>query len=443
MKRLETLQNLRTMIPLICKIKGWGLDQQRIMMKYKLSDLLPYKSDFLLCSMQEKIRVLYLLLFMYQSTQHAIQAYCLNKYEDFDAQVSENLCQLRAYQLVELISKDHEHITVLTVAFSSLQKFVLKCQYVLTKYAELLKRRPSHYSQEIDQDIRLNKFLADNQLDVELSDELYFLSQAHILSKYKLVGKHYISHGIDYEKLCKALCIQSKTYIRKVVHKIQRNISEFSCQFIFNMASDVENSKKQHLLLKFLYDKDEVGRHVLGCYEVTKMILQNMFNNKRIIKVVVSQIFGDNENKISFILEPSIRNGCYKLSKLHEQDLKHGVMTFLGVSKCNSATPDSKEEYIQKFISIGFEKIILLNMAQHPQYSGLLLNSKKYNPYAEINSSGLLKSQITYIKKLEDRFLKDKCLAPKLGCAAEKSNLFLLTHIRCDNVAPQCRILSN
>ena len=72
-------------------------------MTYSIRDLLPYTEDTLINSLKERIRTMQLLEFLYTSAQDAVHAFLAKKYNEFDAQVSENLCQIRAYQLMYLL----------------------------------------------------------------------------------------------------------------------------------------------------------------------------------------------------------------------------------------------------------------------------------------------------------------------------------------------------
>lgn len=84
-------------------------------------------------------------------------------------------------------------------------------------------------------------------------------------------------------------------------------------------------------------------------------------------------------------------------------------------------------------MDIGFEKIILCNIAQHPQYTGLILCNKKYNPYLTLDLRGYPDFYKDYILTQEKEFLKHKYLAVEIGCSPANLNLFLLADIRCAN----------
>jgi hypothetical protein len=229
------------------------------------------------------------------------------------------------------------------------------------------------------------------------------------------------------------LNIESKTYARKFVHKLQRNISENSCRFIFRLVGDLVNNIYYMSFLKSLYFKDEVNRHVIACYEVTKIILEHARVNNKCIMVEVCQLSNNGNNKFNFILKPY--ENSYVLCQQHKVDTNNNaVMVFKGLVKYGDCIQETQAEYMERFMNIGLQDIIFSNMAQHPQYSGVLLNDKKYNPYHKLQSDSLPGSYNAYVSQLEKQFLKHKFSSAHIGCSSENQSLFFLTHVRCNYV---------
>src|SRR6185312_16979016 len=71
---------------------------------YDFIYLMPYPKAFEV-NLQEKIKIIRLWLFFSKNCSRAINSFLLNKYSDFDAQVSDNLCQIRAYQFILFFEK--------------------------------------------------------------------------------------------------------------------------------------------------------------------------------------------------------------------------------------------------------------------------------------------------------------------------------------------------
>jgi hypothetical protein len=401
-------------------------------MQYNLIHLMPYDEDVILNSLSSRIRVLELLNFLGKQTKQAIHSFLSSAYHDFDAQVSENLCQVRAYQLSCYLESNIKGSCIKPLeAISFIQ---IRCEALLNEYTALTLKRPSSYSKQIDNSITLRKFLEDNGLVFCFNELIYFLSQTYILSRYKLVGEFEISLGIDYEKFCSELKISSKTYARKVIHCLQRNISELSCRFILKLLAELDAKDSKIQLLKSLYFKDEVGRHVIPCFETTTILLEHALKSGKHIKVSCIRVKEDFRDAVHFFFKPSDQKDKYLLMSQKEDAPKHAIL-FTGISHFEGDLLERNEIYICRFISAGFEEIILSNMAQHPQYAGLLLDTKKYNPYADLDFSDLPLEYQHTLKQEESKFLDFKRKADQIGCSSKNKNLFLLTHVRCQDLS--------
>lgn len=402
-------------------------------MLYSLLDLLPYDKETRLTTIEMRIRVLRLLTFLYSSTEKAVNAIFTHQYDQFDAQVSENLCQIRAYQITQLIEQGNgSEAPKWHALLERTRRLAEQSHQTLEKFLALSKMRPSHYAKEINLCVKIEDFVNGHELNLEISKAEYFVIQTHVLSRYKLVGEHEISHGINYELICAEIGIASKTFIRKFVHHFQRNISKQSCQFIFSLLHELNTDIFDMALLKALYKQDEVGRHVISCYEVTEIILNHALKKEKPVKLRITQISPSEKREIDFTLKGSPSGRHFTLSnELSDQDI--APLLFRGYVEYQNTIHESREQYIERFLSVGFENVILCNMAQHPQYSGILLDQMKYNPYLHIETDEITQSYQDRLKNAEARFLKDKFLSKQYGCAQENPSLFLLTHVRCEH----------
>jgi len=399
-------------------------------MTYSLTHFLPYAESIRLNSLSERLRVLRVLAFFSQSTYAAIQDFISGKYDNFDAQVSENLCQIRAYQLIQLSMESNEHSKSALMLLARRSKEVeLKCQHLFSEYTALRHTRPSHYTKQIDEAITLQAFLENENIEVSFSEVAFFLVQAFVLSKYKLVGDYEISYGMDYDTLCNEIGVPSKTYVRKIVHLLQRNLSKESCQFIFKLLFDLNATPAHINLLRSLYFQDEVGRNVISCYEVTRVLLQHALQTHKQLQIIVKRISRTETDAITFYLKTSMSNDTFSIIP-NDSPGNAAVMVFSGISRYDESLTESKEQYVERFLDAGIENIILSNMAQHPQYAGLLLNDKKFNPYQGLNKNVLPSEFVDYINESEKQFLKHKYLSAQIGCNEKESSLFLLTHVR-------------
>lgn len=404
-------------------------------MEYNLIDLTPYTPEMLLKNISERIRVLELLNFVFNSSQKALESFIDCNYTNFDAQVSENLCQIRAYQIMNIDSTINKES--LFISLKNIKNFRGICQELLENYAFLRLKRPSHYSDSINKKIQLQTFLQDNDLNINISEQVYFIIQSYILSYYKLVGEYDISLGINYEKLCFDLKIDSKSYARKFVHRLQRNLSILSTNFVFKLQKQLLHDGNEMIFMKKLCFKDEVGRQVLPCYEVTKIILNHALKRETYIQIIVFKLNGNEKKLVHFFLKTCPKKNDFILCNT---PLEPGrcFIVFKGIAHCDDTNLEIQESYIEHFMQFGLKKIILANMAQHPQYAGILLSDKKNNPYQE--GTEMSESLQDKRKCFEANFLFCKNLSKEIGCSQENASLFLLTHVYCSSISMEYTI---
>ena len=94
-----------------------NVQKRRKMMMYSTINLLPCsKLDKI--SVEEKKRILTSLIFYCKNIEWASQSLYAKRYDQFDAQVSENLCQIRAYQLILSFKNDSPE----TIAINLIKK---------------------------------------------------------------------------------------------------------------------------------------------------------------------------------------------------------------------------------------------------------------------------------------------------------------------------------
>jgi hypothetical protein len=95
---------------------------------------------------------------------------------------------------------------------------------------------------------------------------------------------------------------------------------------------------------------------------------------------------------------------------------------------------ESQADFINRLLKVGALKVMLLNAAIHPQYSGQKLGDTKDNPF--LNSS-LSKESIFRYKPIEKDFKSLRSQAENLGCSITNPGLFYIDHIYCDNLKRQ------
>ncbi len=352
-----------------------------------------------------------------------------NKLENFDAQVSDNLCQVRACQLIDLALKiKNDDLSAIRITLVSSMRMQHECDKMLLRYNELLNIRKSSYDPEYNKNISLDDFLVNSKLCLKVSFIEYYLFQTYILSKYKVILNFGISTGVRVERICFAWSIRSKRLISKVIKKFQRNISFVSCSYVLSMIS--KNDVCCNSLLGELYKMDEVGRHVIACYEVTKLLLEYCIENQRFVSFTIHRLTPNQNDIIRLIFKGSRKYKRFVfISEGLSKSCEDGAVCFQGLTKYVDGVFESKNNYISRLLNVGVIAVILANMAQHPQYAGLKLNDLKNNPYEKILSNINDDKIKEYFFTRQKEFNDNKLLAEKLGCSINNSSLFLLTHV--------------
>ncbi len=403
-------------------------------MKMSLLTLFPYDDNHELNSCKQKLRVLNTIKFYYQSILNAIESFLSKKTYNFDAQVSENLCQIRALQLIMFYDEYSEHIKQLTEFQVTTIKKHRVCDDFITLCENFLSRKVKDVHSIVSQPVKLNEFIEVADLNIPLSEMAAFLLHAYILSRYKLVGQYHISSGINYPKLCEELKISSKTYAKKIAHTLQRSLSKLSLELVLELAAKDNSQYLLQQTLNHLKLSDEVGRAMLPCYEATKVILDKLLYERKAIKVVAHRIAQTETDKVSFILESSLNKMDFSIPVEDRETLtEEPIAMFIGVVRYNSNTLESQKNYIKRFLTVGFRQVILFNMAQHDQYAGLVDSKKKSNPYLDAMPEVQELEIKKHMSSLEMAYLRDRYLSGCVSCAKKSPYLFLLTHAQVEN----------
>jgi hypothetical protein len=372
-------------------------------------------------------KVIYLLKFFTQHVIEALEAFYVRQYfHEFDPHVGETSCQIRAYQMI-----------LLSMSVNKTNKFSVYRKISLLK--ELLGRIEQdtiHY-EKVDttpqktnaHHTTLDQFIESNKYYFELDEVEFFLVQARILTQYKT----YYGDGnpcIDYQSLTRDLGV-SKHTARQLVHLYQINLSQSSCNFIMHLLSDIPSPPFSQSDLNLLKNFDDDDRYVLPCYWVMKAIYAHMLHTKKTILLSVKRTF--NNQTVDHLLLPFTVTSSYggikyqtDISRLPDQP----CFVVHGITKYSQPVEETQQTYIRRLLSMGLEKIIFLNMAIHPQYSGKKLSLLSTNPL-KIDT---VNPPISNYIGLEQEFLTLQRQAEIFGCSINNPSLFYIEHIYCDKL---------
>jgi hypothetical protein len=367
-------------------------------------DFIPFPKDKQITDVETMHQLLALLHSVYRHMINAIEDFYLGRYELFDAQVSENLCQIRAFEC-QILARTCDGGLYCPVPKSLIGHALNKFPLIETFFNQDLRHL-------LETPLTVYEFLDQHHVLLAMPQKTIWLTQCYLLSHCKMLGKHNIPSSIIYPILTKDTGISSKTFLKRFVHQCQRNISAISCERIFDIAKSQGSNNMQHL--KALYQKDEIGRHVLPAFEVTRILLDEIFLKKQPFVMVV--------HRTSHLEKDTLCFGIH-IDQLDQYD--HATIVFEARADYGDMPLDSRDEYIKRAFSMGVKKIILWNMAQHPQYAGSKLSLLKANPYPDAHE---------HIAELQ-MFLQYRQYAKILGCSRDNPRFLLITHIHCEPFA--------
>ncbi len=300
-----------------------------------------------------------------------------------------------------------------------------------------IKKNQGKYCKDLDRPEELQTFLIRYGLLFKITDEVFYLSQVHMLTSFSIIDEVGISRGIDYEKFCIS-SNASKTFAKKTMHYFQKNLANMSCKFIKKIAQDLTEYNQRQKILEKLQTIDADMRKILPCYEVTKILIEHALINDAAITIIFEK-FNNQEKDEKFLFLPNYSKTDFELC-LDTSTLAHQpCMVIRGVSKSMALTPRSRDFFIQHINTMGLKNIILANMAKHKQYpsKGGIPDD---NPYEQLTSKILTndmpcKEQLSLLTIVNQEFLIMKKLAENLGCCLDNPSLFLIKHIYCDAIS--------
>lgn len=392
----------------------------------KIDGVLPYSHKMSMNSIDLRIKILYLVKLIIIEVLESIEDfYFKNNFLKFDCHVGENLCQIRACLLLFLYKKN-SYKYFLGEKISQFNKFKNKIDSVnslIIFYKNVkngnreLQRKYSNFSEN------LLDFISQHNLNLDLTDDIFFLFQGHFLTKFKILNSN-SNISIDYDAL-NAYLNTSKNIARKIVHIYQINLSRVSCSFIYqNSSYSILRNYNTNLLDNFK-KLDDDSREVLPSFVVMDILLGLLLSlNSNLLFIIKKEkcknlfiFYVPDSNKYKYSEE--IANPVYQ---------KIPCLVFYGITDEPILTKEEIEIYIKKFNSIKIEDTIMCNMAAHPQYSGKKLEKMKENPFIEyLNCKDLLENK--EIKKIEENFLKMKKTALINNLSNQEKIFFYIRHI--------------
>jgi hypothetical protein len=398
--------------------------------QYNILSLLPYTECAQLISKKKKLDDLYFFKSVIDFSLKGLECFIQGHLSQFDAQVGENLCQIRAYRIIyiwkSILNSSHlknkfiEKINVI-------KEYQRKLDDIITQWEEAIEHS-SFYNKELDEAENVNSFLNKNNIFLELNEEIVFVVSCFFLTYFNIRSEN-MPVAIDLVFIAKELSI-SKYRAKKLTQKYQQTVCKLGCDFIMKVSSELNtNLNYLEILPKFCQVSDE-DRTVLPCYTASEIIFHHSIkekipiflcvkrkrsNSKEIEDIVYFLLVGNGEKKYFSLVscEDYLTSYCMVVSGDMEFDLL-----------------EHPQKYALNFLEKNPLKLILANTATHPQYSGKKLSEYRNDPFLLIDPNEYTPNIASHKENLIDM----KNFALSIGCSKENPSTFFLRHFYASQV---------
>lgn len=405
-------------------------------------NLLPYSLHSILIDQKSKLRLLNLLSFLINKVILIYNMfYFENQLHFFDSHVGETLCQIRAYKTLQLITeirqKDHD----LYLQYSQFVLVKKKIKNCIVAFQEAIGNKKGKFTELLDKPESVIDFLTAHDLLFELTADDFYLVLNLVLTEYSERNQYQISFRINYAQLSSHLKVGSYT-VQKLIRHFQKQLSQISTDFIKDLVGNKLNQPHRAALLSFLALKDQHKRCVLPCFEVTKAILSDMLLTKHPIVLIVYR-FALQRFDTHYLVFELNEQGSYEYRTEGNQLSGRPALFIRGKTVYNDDCLEPVADFIARLSAVGLSKILLANMAVHPQYSAREFEAISSNPYSLLRQS----TQQTFVQKSdeevdlalgyqsEQELLQMQSFAKEVGCVDSNPSLFLVKHIFCDIIS--------
>lgn len=404
---------------------------------YNILSLLPYADNAELINKQQKIDDLYFIKSIIEFSNSALKTFLSRKLSAFDTQVGENLCQIRAYQIVHLANKwlaNPTSTNKFMIELKSIKAYKQTLDTVIHDWENAIKKATS-YNKDLDHHEKTIDFLDRHGLLLNLHKDLVFIIAACYLTHFNIrddnlpiaINLNYIAHEFHI----------SKYRAKRLTHKYQQLLCFLGCDFILTISKELPSFFDYDKFLPKLYQIADEHRAVLACYFVSEVIFNHSLQNHTPVLLIVrrkQQPSNTITDVIYFLLTVTKNNSDYSISKKNQPLLQENCIIVTGDAEY---TEESISNYVERILHEGPLNIILANTASHPQYSGKNLVALRSNPFA-FEQEGQLTEKM---KQHQKKFMDIRHDAYLNGCCKENPTTFFLKHIYASNINNEIRQL--
>lgn len=332
-----------------------------------------------------------------RSIQGAFSDFLENKYENFDALVGENACQIRVSMVLDFCKDRVSQISAIARQVDEIRQKILSI-----KKQDIIPEK----------EMSFEDFCKTKNIFLEIPSEYLFLIEAWILCQSKDLNVFEKTKPENLQALLPGL---SKKFSEDIVKSAQKSLSKRSVMYLQNLAQDVGFP----LTSDFIFF-DKKGIQGLPCFIGVEILLKHLAKEKY---PILLRCTSNSDKSMKFVLFRSsegsfsedhirVEPGC-KLKDALKQKLLEP--TFVVEGYC------SQKVDVEKIKKFGFEIVLKANAAQHHQYFS---DGKDKDPFEDKPDGDLVKQERAKYQKI----------AFDEGFSYENPTTFCIRHIFCQTL---------
>jgi hypothetical protein len=411
--------------------------------QHNILSLLPYSENAQLVNKHQKLDDLYFIKSVVDFSISALELFMEGQLAAFDAQVGENLCQIRACKILYLANK-WLHSPSARSEFAKeielFQEYKVRLELIIFEWENAIKHSNA-FNKSLDGTEHINHFFLRHRLLFDLSDDFIFIIICCFLTHFNIRDNN-IPVAINLEYISRELHI-SKYRSKRLTHKYQQLICKLGCDFIIKIAKELPSELGFMDILPTLYQISDEDRAVLPCYTVSEIIFYHSIKEKIPILLIAHRLTESNAQSsnhvIYFLLTGDKDPTTCTLVPCTPYLSQHCMVVSGEVHYKYDDLKDTLGEYINRILIENPLKLILANTASHPQYSGKRLETLRANPFQML----FPECELTVKTLHEHNLMTMQRFALDSGCSKQNPSLFFLRHIYANTVQDEITKLKN
>lgn len=391
---------------------------------YSIFYLLPYSVNTILCNRQQKLQNLHLLKSILNYSITALESFTAWNLSDFDAQVGENMCEIRAhknYYLSRKIYTSNSACCQVRKQLEDLKNTNILLEHLLADFENRVNRISSH-NKDLDNDEELQFFLERNNLFFKLNEDVIYIIACYFLSHF-CIRQDGLPIAINYSFIQRALNI-SKYKSKRLVQKYQIIMTQLGIHFVTNIASHIEQSSDYLQLIPLVTQISDDNRLALPCLLTSEILIAHCLEEQTPLLMTIFRKMASGQ-LIDIIYYPIIASNERKLIPMPQSiNTPSFCIVMRGDVIYDENSIEDFDSYVKR-ISPHFLTFFLANMASHPQYTGERLAHLKDDPFISLN----IPKNTDFMMSHQQKLLELKKCASIYGCCKRFPNTLYLRHI--------------